>query len=42
MTDELTDKQCLDCDVPVHEGPSGSYLNEDGTYHVCKEQDSQG
>jgi len=31
-------KQCLECKVPVHEGPNGSYLNEDGTYHVCDKQ----
>jgi hypothetical protein len=31
-------KQCLECKVPIHEGPFGPYivyLNEDGTPHIC-------
>jgi hypothetical protein len=31
-------KECLDCKVSVHEGSDGSYLNEDGTHHVCDKQ----
>lgn len=30
-------KYCLDCRVPVHEGLEGHLLNEDETFHICKD-----
>ena len=28
-------KMCLQCEVLIHDGSTGSYMNEDNSFHIC-------